>query len=160
MKKKVKYNKANKSFMDQDYWDKLSTEDKQWLNQFNKEYYEAIYSEDERVLHGEQYDEELKEARSARRKDLWNSVFPSHRSDDGSRNHVENNMDIYEQDKGIWYEDDDIDKLKKVDESKALGILREQALDSINNEVDTIQSILSDFQRDSLIIFINARKNK
>ncbi len=40
---------------DQDYWDKLSKEEKAWLVQFNNEYYHADFSKKKRPLHPEHY---------------------------------------------------------------------------------------------------------
>ena len=159
MTKKVRFNKADRNLMDQDYFSKLTDEDKAWLNQFNKEYYEAIYPGDERLIHSEEYDEELREARSARRKDLWNAAFSENRLDSGDRNFVENNMDVYSEDTAMWFEEE-MDKLEKIDEKTALSIIREQAKDMIKNEIDILEDILVDFQRDTIKIWMNSRKNK
>ena len=159
MNKKIKLNKMNKGLIDQDYWSQLSDKDKAYLNQFNKEYYEAIYKEEDRVIHPPKFDQDLKDARSAKRKDGWNIWFANHTLETGHRDFEENNMDVYLENKGMWFDDDELSKLKKIGEKQAIEILRAQAADAITNKIDKLEDILSDLQRDTLKIYINARKN-
>ena len=158
--KKVRHNKTDQNLMDQDYWNKLSTEDKEWLNQFNKEYYEAIYDADERVHHSKDYDDKLRNDRSSRRKDIFNNNFIGNKDNgDEVKVGIDNDMDVYTSDKGMYYENDELSKLKKIDEAKAMNILEEQAIDAINNDIDSMSNIIKKLQKDSIEIFLNARKN-
>ena len=130
---------------DQDYKHKLTDIDREWLLQFNKEYYQGIYNENEREIHPQQWDAELKAARSARRKDAY----------DNSKADIK-----YEAVEELETEElEEIDTLYKIDEKRALDILRTQAQDMMANKIDTVENILTDLQRDTIKIFLNARKN-
>ena len=153
MTKKKALHFHEKKLADQDYWNKLSEEEKEWLGQFNREYYQAIYKEEDRKIHPPEYDQELKAARSSRRKD----IFDSPEADtigldkiDEYDNSIDNQI----------YSETEMEKLSKIDEKIALTIIREQAKDLLMNRLDTLENILSNLQRDSIKIFLSARKNK
>ena len=144
-KKNKKLHYHEQTLADQDYKDKLNEHDKEWLAQFNKEYYQGIYNESDREIHPEKFDEELKAMRSSRRKDAYDNP----------------KADIISIEEELEYEEIlELEKLYKINEREAFEILREQTKDMIVNKIDTLDNIISDFQRDSIKLFINARKNQ
>lgn len=66
--------KKAREFVDQDYIDKLSEEEKDWLDKFNREYYQNSFSKnDEENFHKK--GEERRKAygrENARNRDMWN----------------------------------------------------------------------------------------
>ena len=156
MTKKTKLNPGEKKLADQDYWSKLNDADKEWLNQFNEEYYQGIYNEKKREIHPEKFDRQLKDARNSRIKD----VAYMNMIDDKFGNDSESFENVSNEDINQIYKESKIDRLCKINEKDALDLLRHEAIDMAINSIDSLENILSDLQRDSIKIFINARKNK
>ena len=142
--KRLHYNEQK--LADQDYKSKLNSEQKEWLAQFNKEYYQGIYNENDREIHPEEFDQDLKSNRSSRRKDVFGNQ------------HVD--IETIEFQEVEEEEVIEIEMLCKIDEKQALNILRMQAQDMIANEIESLENILTDLQRDTIKIFMNARKNQ
>ena len=151
--KKRHYNSITREFVDQDYKKKLTQEEKAWLDQFNDEYYNGIYNENQREIHPEQYDESLKEGRSARRKDLYGRLYGERGGKDGiefenigsdcSFNKIEPDVDLH-----------------KIDIYSAMEIVIEQSADLIESGLVDAKSEIKRAIERGIRLFVNERKNK
>lgn len=59
---------------DQDYWGKLSEEDKKWLEQFNSEFYYANFTKEKKQLHPDWYKRDCSKRRYRMRNDAMRSA--------------------------------------------------------------------------------------
>lgn len=151
--KKRKYTANVRGFVDQDYRKQLNDREKAWLDQFNDEYYNGIYSEGQREIHPSHYDDELKDARSSRRKDLYGRLYGDRGGQDG--------IDLDQLDSDCTFNQvDPDDELLTIDVASAMKIVVEQSSDLIDSGlVDTRSEIENAIQR-GIKLFVNERKNK
>ena len=154
--KKTGLNPGEKRLADQDYWAKLSEADKEWLNQFNQEYYQGIYKEEDRKIHPEKFDASLKEARSARRKDIayMNMIDDKFGEEGQGLNNVSDNNIIHHKTRiqkiGCYFDKPE----------EALEFLRLESVDIIKNDDDIcINEILLQLQKESIAVIEFMRKN-
>ena len=151
-KKKVRFNAITREYVDQDYRSKLSDQDKAWLDQFNKEYYDAIYGNDIREHHSPDYDENLRAARSARRKDLYGRLYGERGGTDG--------LDFDDIPDVSMYEKQEDEDLHKMDANEAMEIIVSQATDIIESGLYDVKSEIRNAVKRGINLFIKAKKSK
>lgn len=59
---------------DQDYWSKLSSKEKKWLEQFNSEFYYANFTKDREAIHPEWYKEDCGQRRYRMAEDVMRTA--------------------------------------------------------------------------------------
>ena len=155
MTKKTGLNPGEKKLADQDYWSKLSDEQKEWLNQFNQEYYQGIYNEKNRKIHTVDYDRDLKDARNARIKDItyMNLIDDKFAGDQDAYENVNDDKTLFSKTRiqkiGCCF-DTTVD---------ALAFLRSESLDIIINDDESVNEVLLRLQKDTIAIVEFMRKN-
>ena len=150
--KKRKYNSITREFVDQDYRKKLSDEEKAWLDAFNDEYYNAIYNEERREIHPKEFDQNLKEGRSARRKDLYGRLYGDRGGTDG--------LDFDELPETSLYEKDVDDSLHKMETNEAMEVIISQTTDMVESGMYDVKSEIRNAVKRGIKLFISAKKNK
>lgn len=125
------FNKAAQQYMDVDYVNKLDDDEKEWLSQFNNEYYgNTLKLEDWRQnLHYKDQKKSIFDATNARNRDIYNKRYKYNEYDSGIAIPSEYHEYCNPEDSYLELIDKNDKMIKFIADAKASGLTEKEALE-------------------------------
>lgn len=131
------YNKAAQQYVDQDYINKLNYKEKEWLSQFNEEYYNNTLNKDWRKnLHMKENKYDIYDQTNARNRDMYNKRYKYNEGDINQDHNIEtlvaSKVDFDHaspEESYCEFMDKEKNIRKFMEEAKASGLNKQEVLD-------------------------------